>query len=83
MRYQITLAPAFLHKIGVSFYEHGTLQRDGKNIFDYYRADKITPAQKECILSWCKDAKFFGSAKEYAPEMKSALVAFPKAAFYK
>lgn len=81
--YKITHAPSFLYDIGVSYYETGTLTKSGVKLFEYYRTDSVTVEQKAKILKWCKDARFFGSAKEYAPEIKSCMIAFPKAGFYR
>lgn len=83
MSYRITMAPSFLHKLGVNYYETGTLKKGGVKLFDYYRADSITTQQKAEILKWCKDARFFNSAREYAPELRSVMIAFPKAGFYR
>lgn len=83
MKYQISQAAPFLYRAGVSFHATGTLKRDGLKLFDYYKADKISAAQKAAILKWCKDVRFFSSSPEYAPELKSVMICFPKAAFYK
>lgn len=83
MKYQITNAAPFLYGIGVSFYETGALKKSGVSLFDFYRTDKVTTEQKAAILKWCKDVRFFGSHKEYAPELKSCMIAFPKAGFYR
>ncbi|MDO8886167.1 hypothetical protein [Candidatus Oleimmundimicrobium sp.] len=83
MKYQISNAPAFLYSIGVRQYESGTLTKNKVKLFEYYKADSFTTEQKAEILLWCKDARFFNSRAQYAPELKSVMVAFPKAGFYR
>jgi len=83
MKYQITQAASFLYNRGISFHETGTLTKNGVKLFDYYKTDSINAAQKAAILKWCKDARFFSSSPEYAPELKRVIVCFPKAGFYR
>ena len=83
MTYQISQAASFLYGIGVSFHADGVLSRDGVKLFDYYKADKITQEQRDKILAWCPLAEFKTASPEYAPEMKSVLVCFPKAAYFR
>lgn len=83
MKYRITLAASFLYDIGVSFHATGTIKKGKAALYDYYKTDKVTEEQKEKILSWCKDAAFFNTAWEYAPELKGIAIAFPKAGFYR
>lgn len=82
-KYQVTMVPAFLYGIGVSYHATGTLNKNGVKLFDWYKADSITTEQKATILKWCKDARFFNTCSEYAPELKKVMVAFPKAGFYR
>ena len=82
-RYRITEAPYRMYKAGISFYESGTLERNGVKIFDYYKADKISADQKSAILAWCPLAEFKGSSPEYAPELRNILICFPKAAYFR
>jgi len=83
MKYQVSKAAWFLYENGVSFYEQGTLDRNGVALFDFYRVDKVSAEQKAVILKWCKYARFFGARKEFAPELTSCMIAFPKAGFYR
>jgi hypothetical protein len=83
MTYKITQAPAFLYSIGVRQYESGTLTKQGRKLFDYFKADSVTVEQKAAILKWCKDARFFNSRPSYSPEQSAVMIAFPKAAFYR
>ena len=83
MTYRIGNAAGFLHGIGVSFYDTGNLTKGKVKLFDYYKVDKLSVEQKAAILIWCKDARFFNSRKEYAPELTSTMIAFPKAGFYR
>jgi len=79
MKYQITMAAWFLHSIDLSFYQHGTVDEHGKKLWDFYQCDGVTPEQRLKILEWCPNAIFQGSYKQYAPELTSTLVCFPKA----
>ena len=83
MAYKISLAPSFLYDIGVSYHATGNLTKNKVKLFDYYKADKVTVEQKAKILKWCKDARFFNSASEYAPELRAVMICFPKAGFYR
>jgi len=83
MKYQVTRAAGFLFDNGVRFYETGTLTKKGVKLFDFYKTDGITTAQRAAILKWCKDARFFNSRPSYAPEQVATMIAFPKAGFYR
>lgn len=83
MKYQIGKAAWFLCDIGVNFHGFGTIEKDGTKLFDYYKVDKVTQEQKDKILAWCKDAHLLNASMEYAPELTSLMVAFPKAAYYR
>ena len=83
MEYQITRAPSFLYDIGVTYFDYGTISKGKNKLFDYYKCDAITATQRATILEWCKDAYFPRSFCEFAPELTSQLVAFPKAGFYR
>jgi len=82
-KYQVTMAAPFLYNIGVSFHETGNLKKKDVKLFDYYKSDSVNAKQKAAILKWCKDARFFSSSPEYAPEMRSVMICFPKAGFYR
>jgi hypothetical protein len=83
MPYKVTNAPSFLYSIGVRQYESGNLTKNGRKLFDYYKADSVTVEQKAAILKWCKDARFFESRRMFAPEQSAVMIAFPKAAFFR
>ena len=83
MEYQITKAASFLYGIGVSFHADGVLSRDGVKLFDYYKADRISREQRDKILAWCPLVEFKTTSPEYAPELKSVLICFPKAGYFK
>ena len=77
--------PYILHRLGVSYYDSGTVdcKKTGAKLYDFYRADKLRPAQRRAIKRLQCDVEFMGSRSEYAPELTSALVCIPKAAFYR
>jgi hypothetical protein len=82
--YKISAAPSFLWGIGVRQYASGTLQdKQGVKLFDYYKTDSITETQKEQLRQWCPDVQFLSATPAYAPEIKAAVIAFPKAGFYR
>ena len=83
MTYRITNAPRFLYDNGVSFYECGVLTKNGVKMFDYYKADSITQSQKNAILNWCPLAEFKTASPQFAPELKSVLICFPKAGYFR
>lgn len=77
--------PYILYRLGVSYHDTGTVdcKNTGAKLFDFYRADNLRPAQRRAIQRLQRDVKFMGSRSEYAPELTSALVCIPKAAFYR
>ena len=83
MKYQVTQAPRFLVSIDVHWHETGTLRKNNVALFAFYKTDSLTATQKARILEWCKDARFFITRKEYAPEIRAYLIAFPRAGFYR
>lgn len=81
--YKITEAPRMLYRAGISYHAFGTLKIGKSAYFDYYKADMITDSQLEAIREFCPDVQLQGVRKEYAPEIKSVAVCFPKAAWYR
>ena len=64
-----------LTDLGISYYEYGTVKKDNKKTHDYYKTDKITDKQKDELE--LKGVEVLTSFKQYAPELKSALICFP------
>lgn len=76
--------PYILHRLGVSYYATGTIDcKTGAKLYDFYKVDKLRPAQRRAIQRLQHDVQFMGSRSEYAPEITSALICIPKAAFYR
>lgn len=73
-----------MHKSGARWHERGTLSItvDGRKVHthNYYKCDKLTAEQRERIKFEHPFVEFFGSSPMYAPEQRSVIVAFPKAA---
>ena len=69
--------------LGIRWHETGMLRKNNVTLFTTYKADSVTAEQKAKILKWCKDARFFITQKEYAPEIRAHLIAFPSADFYR
>ena len=64
-----------LNKLGVSYFEFGTIKQGRIKLYDYYKTDRLTPIQKnELIKLGCKIYKV-GST--YAPEIIKAAICFP------
>jgi hypothetical protein len=85
MTYKISQAAAFLYSLDVRQFASGEIKcgRTGARLFDYYKADQITPEQRAKILEWCPDAQFKRAGPAYAPEISHPIVCFPKSAFYR
>lgn len=83
MKYKITNAPSFLCDNGISFYDFGVLTQNGVKMFDYYKTDSVTQEQKRAILEWCPLAELKTASPQFAPELKSVLICFPKAAYFR
>jgi len=82
-KYRISEAAGFLYRLGVNFWETGTIDKGGQKMFDYYKGDEITEEQLKAVKEWCPHATTFGSQSQYAPEQKSRIIAFPKAAYFR
>lgn len=88
-RFKNTMAAATLYDLGISFHNFGTLRGksgvDGraKDYFDFYEVDYIRPEQKRALLEIAPDVQFKTNGKLYAPELRSILICFPKAAWYR
>lgn len=81
--YKINEAASRLYRAGVSYYAYGTIKQGKTALFNYYKADKVTDAQLEALREYCPDVQVKGARSEYAPELRSVLVCFPKAAWYR
>ena len=72
-------------KLGIRFYNFGTLtKRDCKgrktHTHDFYQTDRLSNEQKEALKTLFPSIEFFLSQSQFAPEIKSGLIASPKAA---
>lgn len=81
--YKISDAASRLYRAGIAYHAYGIIKNDGKALFNYYKCDKITAEQQKKIAEFCPDAMIRGCASQYAPELRSVLVCFPKAAWYR
>ena len=75
--------PHIMHRLGVRYYATGCLSHGKTKVYDYYKVDKIRPAQKRAIKRIQSDIQFMTSACEYAPEITSGLICIPKAGYYR
>jgi len=82
--YKIGQAAYQVFSAGVRYYENGTLKdkATGARLFDYFKADAITPEQVETLRAYCPDVQVKVARSQYAPEIRSALICFPKRAWY-
>lgn len=81
--YKKALEASTLYKAGVNYHAYGVLKVHKTAMFDYYKADKVTEEQQKLIREFCKDVQFKGVRSEYAPELRSVCIMFPKAAWYR
>ncbi len=75
--------PFILYRLGVSYHTTGCLSSGKTKVYDYYKVDKILPAQQRAIKRIQSDIQFMTSACEYAPEITSGLICIPKAGYYR
>ena len=81
MKYQITMAASFLYEIGVTFHGTGTISdKIGRKLYDLYKCDTLTQKQKEKLLLWNPNIKFFTVSPQFAPEISKVGIGFPKKA---
>ena len=80
-----TLIPSFLYDIGVTYHDYGIVKttKGTRQLFDYYRVDKITQDQKGMILDNIPLAQFRCASSEYAPEIHKVYILIPKAEYYR
>jgi hypothetical protein len=81
-RFAISRAASFLYDSGVRFHAFGILRDSatGAALYDFYKVDFLTDAQKAAILAACPGACFRGAFAEFAPELRGVYICFPKAA---
>ena len=78
--------PPFLCKLGVGFYQTGTVSdsRTGEKLYDaYFLSRKLTDEQLAEIRHAVPMADVQCSSPMYAPEMVRQVLLIPKAAFYR
>ena len=81
--YKISDAARQLYRAGVSYHDYGTIKQGSTALFNYYKCDKVTEGQLATIRQYCPDVQVKGIRSEYAPEIKSVAICFPKAAWYR
>lgn len=81
-KFKITQAASFLYKVGVRTYASGVLWDKATNaaLYDFYKCDSLDESQRAAILAACPNACFRGAYAEYASELRSVYICFPKAA---
>lgn len=72
-------APA-LYKLGINYHGYGDLKDGRKVVARWFKADRITAAQKQVLQDLDSSVYFLSSSPEYAPELKSVLICFKTAA---
>ncbi len=83
MKYKINDAANRLYSAGINYYDYGTIKQGKTALFNYYKCDKVTEDQLATIRQYCPDVQVKGARSQYAPELRSVLVCFPKAAWYR
>lgn len=81
--YRISEAGSKLYRAGVSYHAYGTIKQGTKALFNYFKADNITDSQIVALREYCPDMQVTGMRSEYAPELRSVCIMFPKAAWYR
>jgi hypothetical protein len=81
--YKISEAASRLYRAGVSYHDFGTIKQGKTALFNYYKCDKVTDEQLATIRQYCPDVRLKGVRSQYAPELRSVIVCFPKAAWYR
>ena len=81
--YKISEAASRLYRAGVSYHDFGTIKQGKTALFNYYKCDKVTDEQLATIRQYCPDVQLKGVRSQYAPELRSVIVCFPKAAWYR
>lgn len=81
--YKKALEAATLYKTGVSYHAFGVIKQGKSAMFDYYKADSITEDQIATLKQFCPDMQVAGMRSQYAPELRSVCIMFPKAAWYR
>lgn len=70
---------AGLNKAGFRYFDFGTLRRDGRKTADFYKGDTLTEFMRESLKSQFGEWVTFGTSRpEYAPEIRRAVVIFPR-----
>jgi hypothetical protein len=82
-KYQVTTVPSFLYSIGVSYHSTGVIIQGETKIFDFYKIDSITDRQLDLIRLWCPHFQVKLSVSQYAPELKSKILCFPKVGYFR
>ena len=80
-----TLIPSFLYDIGVTYHDYGIVKttKGTRQLYDYYKIDKITHDQKGLILDKIPLAVFWNGSNEYTPEKSDLYILIPKAEYYR
>lgn len=65
-----------LNNMGLNYFDFGVIKQGRKKLFDYFKTDKINAAQIEVLQNAGCVIKY--SRPQYAPELISALICFPK-----
>lgn len=81
--YKAGLMASTLYKAGVSYHDYGTIKQGKTALFTYFKADRITDTQLAAIKAFCPDVQVKGLRSQYAPELTSVAICFPKAAWYR
>ena len=81
--YRISDAGSKLYSAGVSYHDYGTIKQGKTALFTYFKADKITDTQLAAIKAFCPDVQVKGLRSQYAPELTSVAICFPKTAWYR
>lgn len=81
--YRISDAASTLYRLGVSYFNYGTVHVGKQAMYDAYQTDAVSPEQAAALMEFCPDVQIVTTRSEYAPEIRRVAVLFPKAAWYR
>jgi hypothetical protein len=67
---------SIMNGLNISYFDYGLIKQGRKKLFNYYKTDKISAEQKHALEKAGCTIK--GAFCEYAPEIRSVLICFPK-----
>lgn len=67
----------FLYESGINYFDYGTVKKQGKKVYDYFKIAPITPDQEAAILRKIPRAAFGMAQSQFAPEQRKRVLLIP------